>query len=410
MAVTNTRVPFPLEYFMDTMNIDPLLFNGIDISQCIYQNDSYCNFFWDQYNSGRQMYNREQLAQCLCSAFDRVSQYIGVKPVLTWECDTIEVPNNWFTNSQLGVNVSNLMLRTNWNMVKDFGQRLLTKLETTNLTYNAVGDDNFSEEATFTITLPESLETCDIKAYFTDTDFEIEPIYLVSFDEETREAIYKINSWNLLNPDLYIKRSWKNNVPYSCDISNFVTEIDVYSETIDICKPQAMIIYKDSHTCTNACTDNEQPACVRLIDNCNGYFGITPQKYNDEGCVINGYDCNICSIPYKVKVWYRAGCFKPCNEKCDSYCYCRNLIDTVSILAACCLDEYPNCECACMSMTIQKWQAQTSLIPKTGDRWNLPASIRNELGSGFGTKVGEIEVILRLNQMLASENLCTREL
>jgi hypothetical protein len=405
MAVTIHETPLFLEYFMQFMNIDPLLFNSIDISQCVYTEEGHCNFFWDQYNTGRQMYNREQLAECLCSAYDRVSNYLGVKPTLQWECDEIIIEPHWFYHNA-SIPVKEMLLRTRWNNIQEFGQRLLKKEETVTLTYETVALNDFFSYADFTTTVPENHNVCDIRAY--TGEYEIGPIKLLSYDEDTRIATFRIASWNLVKPELYLKRSWGVMKKVTCQTVNFLTEIDVYYDMVDPCKPAVEIIYAENHKCSGNCKFDTQPGCARLIDSCNGYFTIYPQKYDENGCAVDGSDyCGGC--PYKIKVYYRAGCHKECTNKCDSSCHCKQLLDIVSMLAAGCLDEYPLCHCECMSANITKWQTNTALIPKDGDRWNIAASIRNELIGGFGTKLGEIEALVRLNQIANSEQFCTRE-
>lgn len=403
MAVTITKSPIPLEYFMQFINIDPLLFNGIDITRCAYVEDSFCNFFWDQYNTGRQMYNREQLAESLCSAYDRVANYLGVKPTLQWITDEIVIEPHWFYNTSMPIET--MKLRTKWNGVKEFGQRLLKKQETATLTYEAVGDNDFPSYAEFSTIVPENHNVCDVRAY--SGEYEIAPIQLLSFNTETRVATFRIASWNLVIPALYLKRTWGATNKTSCQLTNFLVTIDVYYDMVDPCKPTVELIYNDRHKCAGSCKNSIQPACANLIDSCNGYFTVRPQSYNDIGCVVDGG--SYCGVPYKLKVHYRAGCHNDCTTTCDSSCHCRQLLDVVSMLAACGLDSYPLCQCECMSANITKWQANTALIPKDGDRWNIAASIRNELVGGFGTKVGEIEALLRLNQIANSEQFCTRE-
>lgn len=410
MAVTQTKSPIPLEWFARFINIDPLLFNGIDISHCApYDYRPLCNFYWGQWNQGKEMYNREQLAECICSAYERVSNYLGVRPTLQWECEEIELQANWFTQQPPGTYIENMTFKTKWSHVKEFGQRKLAYIQTVTLEYMFSGDDQFSEEAFFTIVVPDDIDVCDIHAYFQGGTYEIEPIELISYDECSREAKFRIDSWNLVRPELYIRRSWKEECPVKCTLDNFVTQIDVYSDSPDLCKPQVEILYPENHSCKKSCRDNVQPACVRIIDHCNGYFKIVPQTFDENGCVTEGQPCACCGCPYKIRIWYRAGCSSDCKGNCKTDCYCKELINAVNLLATVCLDEYPNCECGCISQNIQKWQVQTSLIPKNGDRWNLPASLRNEMATGFGTKVGEIEALLRLNQILASEQFCSRE-
>lgn len=407
MSVTNQRPPMPLEYFMNFMNIDPLLFNGINISPCVWTDESSCQFYWDQWNSGKQMYNREQLADCICSAYDKVANYLGTKPTLQWETETIEIDKHWFYRNG-NLPIEEILFRTKWNNVKEFGQQLLEFHETATLTYEVVAADDFTSYAEFTTVVPPDKNVCDIQLH--SQGFVIEPYDLIEFNEDSRVATIRVSSWNLVNPSLYARRSWKQPQTVTCDIANFLTEIDVYFDSIDPCKPAIEIIYPDNHECNNSCKDSIQPACARITDACNGYFKIVPQAFDEDGCVIEDEgNCAICSTPYKIKIHYRAGCHKACDSKCNSQCHCRQMIEVVSMLAACCLDEYPLCNCSCMSANILKWQVNTAFVPAKGDRWVVAASIKNEMVSGFGSKIGEIEAMLRLNQLIASENFCTRE-
>lgn len=407
MSVTSKRPSMPLEYFMDFMGIDPLLFNGINLSPCVWVEDNSCQFYWDQWNSGRQMYNREQLADCICSAYDKVSNYLGTKPSLQWETDVIEVDKHWFYHHN-NLPIEEILFRAKWNNIKEFGQQLLIFEETVTLTYEVVGNDDFTSYAEFTTIVPNDYNVCDIQLQ--SQGYVIEPYDLIEFDEDSRVATIRVASWNLVNPSLYARRSWKSNQTVTCEIGNFLTELEVWYDMVDKTKPQVEIFYPDNHYCVRNCKDFCQPACTRITDACNGYFKIVPQRYNEEGEIIdNEFNCSLCSTPYKIKIHYRAGCAKPCDAKCDSRCYCKQMIEAVSMLAACCLDEYPLCNCGCMAANIIKWQTNTAFVPVKGDRWSIAASIKNEMAYGFGSRIGEIEAMLRLNQLFETENFCTRE-
>lgn len=405
MAISKTQTPICLNGFAEFANIDPLLFNCIDISSCVHNYQANCEHFWTQWKS-REMYNQEDLAECLCFAYERVKQFTGISPTLEWQCEEIEIESNWFTNVPPGIHIANMTFRTDYGMIKEFGQRLFEKLDTVDLIYVDNDGDTFNEEAVLRYTVPDDVPICDLKIYHTGTDYEICPIEIVLFEEKSRVIEIKIDAWNLIKPEKYMTRSWLPIRGFiACDEENFVLDVDIYKDTVDPCKPQIEIIYPDNHQCGNSCRDNIQPACVRLIDKCNGYFQIVPQKFDCDGCVIEGDPCNMCACPYKIKIHYRAGCHSDtCTGQCDDNCRCKMLHRAVYMLASVCLPSY-SCNCECMDGEIQQWQQNTSLVSTDSKaRWNIPASLKNNIQ--LGLTWGELSAQMLLDQI--GEEFCCR--
>lgn len=397
MATFNTKTLTDVNNFYKFFYGDPLSFNGL-YPNCVPSQPTLCgdDDIWTQYDFGL---SRDILAKLVLQAENNVASALGtfVKP--KWVREEIEIPANWFNPSQRGKPINQMIFTTKYSYIKRFGQQSLSKiLDGVEITYQDDDNDSFFETALSIFTLPENSNLCDLKFYFHNTRHEIGKPNLISYDEDTREVILSFDIWLLVKPELYINRTFRktDSAIDACDIDNFITEFDVWEDTVDTCKPSVEFIYDETHSCSTGCKENKQPGCAISVDACEGRFKVNPQSYDEDGCVIDGKYCGICSIPKKIVVYYQAGCHSnSCGiGDCDTECFCTELEWIVFKLAA---SYFPvaNCDCPCFSNVLKAMQQETSLIIKTEERiYNYPSWVRNE--AIFGTAVGQIEAALDL--------------
>lgn len=409
MAIVHTQTQTCLDSFAEFLGIDPLSFNSLDISACQDCPDNLlCDKIWSQYSHQKGVYSRELLAQHLYEAETKISHFLGtfIKP--TWVCEEVlELPRHFDWKRRGTINIEAMRLKTDWSFVRRFGQKEFVEIGTFPVIYSSPDGDSFNELATVTFTTEEDFDICDLKIYFEghcdDCHFEICPIHV----EETAENTFSvtIDAYLLVNPDLYYeKRFTKNRFLNACDPEIFVDNLCVGFERVDTCKPQAEVIYVEDG-CKANCQEITVPACAIILDKCEGLFTLRLQTLDDEGCVIegsNGCCPPNCSCPIKVKLNYQAGChLGKCEPCCWSGCHALEL--AAWKLAA---SELPleYCNCACLEDRITYYTRNTGIIYKSeGVSYNYPSSYRSE--NPFGTKVGQIEAFLDVQQYL--ERLCS---
>lgn len=410
MALTRKQSPICVEGFREFIRQDPLQFNQLDISYCQQDWRGQCGEdVWGINPNGPFYYNHEELIDCLCTAYDKVARFTSIYPTLQWTCDEyIEISDNWWTKRKPGIRLEDMVFQTDWKMVKDFGVRDFRKLDEVSLVYNDNDEDKFSEVAYGEFAIPESqIEPCDIKFMYPGTNHEICPVNK-TYDPISRTICFTIDAWNLVNPELYAP-SWKKQcLINACDIKNFLTKIDVWVDGIDTCKPHGVIEFEDKSNCKPNCERIEVPFCVRPIDNCMGYFKISLLSWGEDGCVSNKPFCILhCHEPIRIKFNYRSGCGHNCLDGCQYGCECSILHTAVYKMAAACLPYRGKDCCACLTEQIVKYQREPYLISQNNERFNLPASIRNNPDySMFGFQLGEIEAAVALERFM--ENFCDR--
>lgn len=399
--ITNIKTLTNLNNFYHFYNGDPLSFNGLYLS-CVDTGNTLCgdDDIWSQYD---MPLSREKLAQLILQGEQAVEAVLGTPIKPKWITETIEIPTPF---SPFAKNIRGMTFRTGKRNVKHFGQRKLTKIETVSLTYSDLDGDGFDEVATLTTTLPENVDLCDVKVYFPDRLNEITGVIFTDYNTTTRVLNISIDSWLLVKPEKYISRSFLRNQPAldGCDTDNFVTTVDIYTDSVDTTKAQVELVYYD-YDCNANCVETRAPACVKIIDSCQGTFQIIPQSYDSEGNIVanNG----LCKFPKKMVLHYQAGCFsQDCSpNSCNDDCVCQELENIVFKIAAA---RYPapTCDCKCVQSVLLSMAQETSLIVKEEGRvYRYPSWMINE--SLFGTKVGEIEAAIALLNI--KEEFCNFE-
>lgn len=411
MSITQNRTLTCLQKFADWAMIDPLYFNGLDISGCGVTDNSLCQDHWFQYPTRSNYLSRETLAHTIRDAEYKVQAVLGTFVKSNWTYEEIEIMQHYDKKNVGYIDIKHMKFQTNNSIVKQFGQRLSTLVAISTLNYLDRDNDGFNEVSQFTVTLDSSVNLCDVKIYFTghngEPDYEICPVRLVSYSSgvapDTYDALYEIDSWLLVDPSNYLYQRWGDLKALSACADIYVEDIEVRIESADPCLPQVEIIYQDN-TCTIDCEEKTLPACAIIQNNCEGIFSIIPQTIdNDTGCVSPGDHClPNCFRPIKLRIWYQAGCYQTnCGVgKADD---CDRLNSIVFKLASSMLP-FTECDCPCVEGVIRKWQEETSLkLANEGKTWFYPTKVR--MNSPWGTTLGALEAWLELVSYIDS-NMC----
>lgn len=398
--LTRTKPLTDLNNFYKFLNSDPLTFNGMYLS-CVDTGDTLCGDgdIWSNYE---MPLSREKLAQLAITAEVEIAELLGTPVKPQWIKEELEVPKSWFSNT-VSIPIADMVFKTSKRFIKRFGQQRLEKIvSNVEVTYFDEDEDGFNELAEITFELPENEELCDIKLYFYDTNFELTGFTIKSYDTDLRNVTITIDSWLLIKPELYLKRAFIRNTPAvdGCNNENFAEALDVWIDTVDVCKPSVEFVFNDNHRCNGSCEESKQPGCATILNSCEGTFKVNSQRYDDDGCVTSGYTA-MCSTPTKIIVYYQSGCLD--NDCQNEYSICKELEDIVfKIIAA--RYPYPTCDCKCIQSVLKTMAQQTSFIIKDeGIIYRYNSKVMSN--AVFGTAVGEIEASMALLRIM--ERFCS---
>lgn len=402
----NYRPNVCLNNFWQFSGSSPLAFNNIDLG-CIPCDDSACSKVWEQYTYSGQL-NIEGLAECLCVAEQDITDVLGTSLFETSFCDTLDIPANWFNNQRPGRSLSTMTFTTKHTQVISFGQLTddLIVIDAP-IIYIDADEDGFFETANATFTVPEGVELCELHYQHTEYDLEICPVTVESFDEVTRIVTVRIDTWNLVDPSLYINHTFApNQRSYDgCDITNFVETLAVFRRYRNTCLPDGYIRYRE-HVCNGVCTLTDVPFCAILTNPCTGEFQITLGTLDEDGCFTTGGCPPLCACPVNMQIFYQAGLCKRCDGNCkNGDCNCKRFENMVFTLASACLPSYDLCNCACVFPRLQHLQTETGIVLKSeGKSYNFPFTHRSN--NPFGTTIAAIDTWLAVQRLLNDSSLC----
>lgn len=426
MAVSygySSRIALCPDQFAELMGIHPLAFNNIDISGCVPEWMPPCDFF-NQY-SYQNPYNIEDVATYIFQAEQLIENYIESKLGFTQIIDeTIEIPayyrqesTNLVYGNQFKLPVNAMKFKTKWKGVEQFGVIKYTPLIQPTLTYYDYDLDGFKEtaEVSFTDVKLTKENLCDLYvSYPGKQSLKICPFTIKSFNEISHTVILSFNTWLLRK-----ESTFQNNFNFikaidGCDINNFLTSVDVYLMELDTCKAQVKVVWTKkldvnnlvnwSSFCGEGCETFEVPACVTVLDECEGLFKIELQSYDKiTGCVINEKPCNLpCIYPSHLLVNYMVnGCD---TDDCTTNCSCGVCPDlklAIAYLTATLLPERL-CNCQCFNNKLIELRTDTAIYYQGGPRFSFPFSV---MSNPFGSKYGAIQSF-QLVQNWLEMNLC----
>lgn len=438
MSITlNASPKMCLDTWMEYFAINPLAFNNIDVINCMPDySPGTCSQYWRQYQFETDAFSKEQLGFYIQTAEQQIENYLGsfIKP--TWVCQE-EHPLPYYYERKRGHprDLYNIKFQTNWKNVIAFGQPIKNLLQISPITYVDEDGDGFTETAIVNFTLSDPVDlTCpnNFKLYFTDRDgnshYEICSYRSFDYDNNTLDGTIVFDSWILLNPDLYLQKSFLPQRTYDgCDLNNFVSDIEIWFEEINDCLPQAEVVWsKHNYQASDVgwagcyicgrncnCQEYRRPACVKILDYCKGIFSIELMDYDeDTGCVIQGScRCLPCTPPDSIRINYISGCnqchSQPNNNLCNDD-ICADLIKPIIMLS---ITNMPKttCSCKCIQQQLDYWAEDLAFKPGsqigTVGTYNYPLKFL-EMSINGVTKRGAIEATMLLENFKDSYKMC----
>jgi len=400
-----------LSEYAKFLHLNPLHFAG-GISASVVDNP--CGDVWKQWSwQDDGKISRERVAQLIQEAERDIVEYLGYWPAPVWIEDERKPYPRLYRRDLTGYGQDNRFRYRNIHL--DYGKVLYGGRRATELlspdpvayTLKDLDGDGFTETAEFTLTVPSTLDPCEVKLYFkeysagdaencrtdpssTGADFrwEIRPIRTSL--SGTILTIWT-DSWELFKPQL--QEGFNVTAIDADDVDSYVDAVLVYREYNDPSLPVQFLwgadIYCDDTS--GACSWIVQNGCMRIDNSKLGLVTLSPATYNESTGSFTASAWSQGYEPDGVRLWYRAGATESTS---DCSVLDRFWADTIAMLATARLD-FPICSCEDMAQRVSdKWTVDKAEIT-TARTFQAPPDL---LHCPFGTRAGEYEAWKRIKK------------
>ena len=396
MAISRQNNSVCFEKVINMFGIDPLKFNCL-VPTCLEDYDyQECEGYWTQFFESGNVTSREELAAELYNSEMEIATYLNTFPFEKYTEGEQHVIENHYRFQNNNIGLERQIFRTNWGCVKSFGTFTNELLGQAVVTYLDEDSDGLFElaQVEFDYSLVDitdiDLDKVELKfPGFYDYNNLVCPVISYTNDTENEVVTFLVDFWNLVKPELYIKRKFsKYTAIEACDLDNFVTTLDV---TIlkKTCKPDGYAVFNE--ICGDECKETKVPFCAKSIDDRKGLFRIILGSVDEEGCFISERNCPSLS-PVRIEVNYLSGASNSTQmlERAVIYLAASRLPRTL-------------CDCGCSAKMLEELKQDTSITYGNSTvKFNFPNDVR--FGNPFGTKIGEIEAYKIIRQL--EETLC----
>jgi hypothetical protein len=391
-----------LARYADFMGIDPIRFFG---GTSTLHTTGACDDTWYEYRwqDGGKVSRKEILEQIAIAEYD-IAKAVGYWPAPRW---INAEPHNYpqYYEPRLRNNTGKVAwnyksIHLDWGYVQNGGQRATTEITTA--THGADVDttgDGWNDMEVWTITGvdfdPDEIhayfkvynaadaENCrtDLESVGADPAWEIRDIR-VQHNATTDVATVYIPRYQLFKPQLQ-RRIDPSPIDVVSD-TNFVDDVVFYRVYNDP-ETQITFMWTSEEGCESvACAWSVQSGCLQVSNKRRGEIIATPGTYDSDENTFTEAEFSENLDPHKLLAYYYAG-YK------DPYARGRDQLSPfwVRMIATLATARIPRrlCTCENVQMLVDRWQEDAARID--GER---SYNTGFDIGSPFGTKVGEIQV------------------
>lgn len=414
-----------LQRYARLMGVNPVHFagaTGVSLNPQVYPLSGSCDAVWFKYPwQANEQASRHELAEAIRDAEGELADVVGYWPAPVWIAKEVRAyprPHRRYAfGDALTVRGQYKSVKARWGKVVEAGRRAVSLVGTATtaggtLVYSDEDGDGLSETAT--ITLATTLtEACEIKPFFAGEggaqEWEVRPVRSVAISGGN--VVIVLDSWLLIDPELYEEAPQDDGSPSAIDISttaNFVTSVDVYREYTDFAQASAEFYWEPKPysvspvtTCV-ACSGSgceqcqfiTQTGCLHIRDVETGIVVPAPATYDSANGHWDAANWEECREPDQVKLWYRAG---EISERYLRGLTCDPLSDwwaqTIAWLATARL-EHPFCACGSSGTRAAHLREDLAHVGETS---HLLAE--EMLTNPFGTRRGEVQAWQRVSRL-----------
>jgi len=315
-----------LARFARMIGITPLHFAGASAPSThpqVFPSGSSCGDIWPHYDWQKSdQVSHESLAYSIKDAEETLAKEVGYWPAPMWIARERQMyPRDFYREGIYQVrDVRGFPkgLNTRYGKILSGGQRAVTLIGTATvaggtLVYQDNDGDGLYETAR--ITMPTTVDLCEIKIYFTGMsgaqEWEIRPPRSATLIGGIYTGTFE--SWLFIDPDELAHYPTDDGFE-AIDMSTItplVTSVDVYRVYNDTSLASAVFQWEGNSTCgycggvgCSACSDIEQDGCIQVRDPEAGIVVPTPATY-DVTWSASSFD--VCRAPDKVELYYLTG-------------------------------------------------------------------------------------------------------
>lgn len=309
MARSSVRTMLPLDRFTRLVSYSPMLFNQVYVTTDELQPVTACSdpilqYTWQPKGGGRP--GREEIAEAIAQAEERITQVLGFTPLPQWVVDDRVIPPRpapgaWRT----AISPWLFSVRTSNKYVIQGGVEAWSAISLARaVTYSDEDGDGYKETAT--VSVPTTVTDADeIEVFYPgeshDPAWEIRPIR-VTLSGGT--ATIKFERHQAVMPDL-LEALNAEGVDGTVDAS-FLTTVDVYRHYND---PSTMAVVEwQPSICDEAqCQVEADTGCFAQLNERNGIVAVHAATWDSDDSQWEHRCCSWWRPPTSVRLWYRAG-------------------------------------------------------------------------------------------------------
>jgi hypothetical protein len=379
MARASIRTMLSLDDYARIMGISPLHFNQIELPTL--HPATTCDQPLLQYSwQLADRTGREEIAEAISMAEDRLCSLLGFKLMPTWEID-----------ERVRALGPGLLVRPGWGYFLAGGVQGKTLIEAdASVVYSDGNSDGYYETATVQATLPSDVtDTEEVAVYYPGVGgyeaWEIRPRHV---DITAGVATITVRRDQLLlveETEAFGARGVDGT-----DDTKFLETVDVYRKYHDASQ-QAHLLW-DGPVCgacegagCDACNLHLQTACLRAHDHRNSLVAVASSTYDVDTGLYVAATMHSARLPMRVRLWYRAG-WRNMTLAEPHVTMDPKWARAVAYLATSLLDRVL-CSCEALRAMSQHWREDLALSVSTqasGSSYRLGRVIDNPIGTTRG--------------------------
>lgn len=394
MARAETRTLLPLDRFARIMGVHPVHFNGVyleNIAPVTTCEQPLMQYDWQTADG----VSRESIALAIADAEERISRWLGFKPLPTFEVDERHAfarPSNptAFRWNLIQPNGMSEAVKLDFGHVVAGGIERRDAVETSAaVAYTDDDGDGYKETATIiintTITDPNEIVVC-LPGEGGAEEFEVRPITVAIANGA---ATVRMRREQLVIPSLYDQLTSTRAIDGAND-ANFLPVVDVYRSWHDPSQ-QVQFLWENGNsscgcgggdaTCTS-CYIGAQFGCSSVRDYRLGLISGTPATWDATTSAYAYTHYWVTRSPDKARWWYRAG-YRDQQRPRPMRDMARRFERAISIMAASVL-ERPFCGCKTVEAATQYWREDFALLTQDHSFRVSSKLLDNPLGTTRG--------------------------
>lgn len=394
MARASTRTLLSLDRFAQIMGVQPIHFNGVfvpDLAPVTTCEQPLMQYDWQTADG----VSRESIAVAIADVEARISQWLGFKPLPTFEVDE--------RHAFIGPSSPDL-LQSVWYrqpngqipaVPLDYGHVVASGIERRDpitlaaaVAYTDDDGDGYDEKATVivntTVTDPNEI-VCVLPGESGAEEFEVRPIK-VSITNGVATIVARREQ--LVNPTLYERMDTGTRAVDGSVDSNFLTTVDIYRSWHDPSQQVQFLWESIGSSCScglstcQTCYIGAQFGCATMRDYRLGLITGHPAIWDAETQTYLAASYFVPRMPDKARWWYRAG-YRDQKRPRPFRDMDQRLERAIAIFAASIL-ERPFCGCKTVEAATQYWREDFSMATQDHTFRATPRLVENPFGPTRG--------------------------